>query len=392
MSARISLRTLALSTALAALTVGAASTAWAQSSYYVGTANVRDPVIVDLSVLDNLGQKSNLADLLRPGPVVISSGSPATQRLVPEPPLPNAAPAAAAVTAGEPLQLTQPSAAAPAALPQSGLEPAGEVKQAQREAQKISGEAAATPSIEPVQTGNVDVPTAPEVAAVAPPPLEPTPEPIAVAVPVPEPVAVPEPEPVVEAAPEPEPVAVPEPEPVVVPEPEPAPEPEVVAALPEPETELSSAIVAPPEPVASIEPEPVPEPSVPETTVTLDLPEPETQVASIDPNAVIETDEKIEIRFGDTSSELPGGVDIALDRLAERLEANEDLRIQLMGFANNEGETTSQARRLSLFRALAVRTYLIKKGIRSTRMDVRALGNKLDGGAPNRVDVVVPQG
>ena len=78
--------------------------------------------------------------------------------------------------------------------------------------------------------------------------------------------------------------------------------------------------------------------------------------------------------------------------MADRLNANEDMRVQLMGYASNSGETASESRRLSLFRALAVRTYLIKKGVRSTRMDVRALGNKTDGGEGNRVDVILPEG
>jgi hypothetical protein len=31
----------------------------------------------------------------------------------------------------------------------------------------------------------------------------------------------------------------------------------------------------------------------------------------------------------------------------------------------------------------------MKQGIRSTRMDVRALGNLAEGGAPDRVDAVI---
>jgi len=106
---------------------------------------------------------------------------------------------------------------------------------------------------------------------------------------------------------------------------------------------------------------------------------------------VVEGSDQLTINFASASSELPAGASPALDRLADRLTASPDLRIVLQGFASNDGETASQSRRLSLFRALAVRTYLIKKGVRSTRMDVRALGNKVEGGEPNRVDVVLPQ-
>ncbi len=72
------------------------------------------------------------------------------------------------------------------------------------------------------------------------------------------------------------------------------------------------------------------------------------------------------------------------------MKKDEDLRIQLMGFASNGGGSASQARRSSLFQALAVRTYLMKEGIRSTRMDVRALGQTtVEGVPPDRVDILV---
>ncbi len=72
------------------------------------------------------------------------------------------------------------------------------------------------------------------------------------------------------------------------------------------------------------------------------------------------------------------------------MKKDDDIRIQLMGFASNGGGSASQARRSSLFRALAVRTYLMKEGIRSTRMDVRALGQtNVEGVPPDRVDVLV---
>jgi len=63
--------------------------------------------------------------------------------------------------------------------------------------------------------------------------------------------------------------------------------------------------------------------------------------------------------------------------------------VQLLAYAEGSADTASQARRLSLSRALAVRAYLIDLGVRSTRMDVRALGPKTDDGPADRVDVVV---
>jgi hypothetical protein len=65
------------------------------------------------------------------------------------------------------------------------------------------------------------------------------------------------------------------------------------------------------------------------------------------------------------------------------------MRLQLLAYSGGGSQTPSQARRLSLSRALTVRSQLIKQGIRSTRIDVRALGNKSEGGPPDRVDIVV---
>ena len=87
---------------------------------------------------------------------------------------------------------------------------------------------------------------------------------------------------------------------------------------------------------------------------------------------------------------LPVDATNALSKLAGRMKNDKDLRIQLMGFASKEGGSASQARRSSLFRALAVRTFLMKEGIRSTRMDVRALGETGAEDLPSdRVDIVV---
>jgi outer membrane protein OmpA-like peptidoglycan-associated protein len=76
-----------------------------------------------------------------------------------------------------------------------------------------------------------------------------------------------------------------------------------------------------------------------------------------------------------------------LSQLASRLAGSTD-RLQLKAYASAEGGTASAARRLSLSRALTVRSQLIAKGIRSTRIDVRALGIA-ESGEPDRVDVLL---
>jgi outer membrane protein OmpA-like peptidoglycan-associated protein len=64
-------------------------------------------------------------------------------------------------------------------------------------------------------------------------------------------------------------------------------------------------------------------------------------------------------------------------------------RVQLDAYGGAPGDKGSDARRLALKRALGVRQLLIEDGIPSEKIDVRALGGISDGGAPDRVDVLI---
>ena len=64
-------------------------------------------------------------------------------------------------------------------------------------------------------------------------------------------------------------------------------------------------------------------------------------------------------------------------------------RIQLLAYGGNAGDKSSDARRLSLKRALAIRQVLIDSGVPAERIDVRAMGGADDGGPADRVDVFV---
>ncbi|MEE2694450.1 MAG: OmpA family protein [Pseudomonadota bacterium] len=74
---------------------------------------------------------------------------------------------------------------------------------------------------------------------------------------------------------------------------------------------------------------------------------------------------------------------------ARELLRNDEMRLQLRSYASDTNESASAARRLSLARALAVRSFLIEAGVNSTRIDVRALGAKNERGPADRVDLVV---
>ena len=85
------------------------------------------------------------------------------------------------------------------------------------------------------------------------------------------------------------------------------------------------------------------------------------------------------------------GVKLLAGDLATALEAGAS-RVQLEAYGGTPGDKSSDARRLSLKRALAVRQLLIDDGVPSTRIDVRAMGGVNDKGPTDRVDVFVRTG
>jgi outer membrane protein OmpA-like peptidoglycan-associated protein len=85
------------------------------------------------------------------------------------------------------------------------------------------------------------------------------------------------------------------------------------------------------------------------------------------------------------------GVKVLADNLNNALEKGA-AAIQLEAYGGAPGDKSSDARRLSLRRALAVRQLLIDDGVPSARIDVRAMGGSNDGDSPDRVDVFIRTG
>ena len=121
-------------------------------------------------------------------------------------------------------------------------------------------------------------------------------------------------------------------------------------------------------------------------------PQPETEMATLAPAVAPTTPgETMQIEFSAGESALPQSAQAPLATLAAALDHDETLRLQLRAYAGGDVDSASHARRLSLSRALAVRSELIEQGVRSTRIDVRALGNKSENGSSDRVDVILVQ-
>jgi outer membrane protein OmpA-like peptidoglycan-associated protein len=79
----------------------------------------------------------------------------------------------------------------------------------------------------------------------------------------------------------------------------------------------------------------------------------------------------------------------ALSALSARLTKEPETRIAILAYAGSDGVDMS-ARRISLGRALSVRSYLIEHGVQSQRMIVRALGKPQQTRAADHVDILLP--
>ena len=95
------------------------------------------------------------------------------------------------------------------------------------------------------------------------------------------------------------------------------------------------------------------------------------------------------LTFASGLSKLDGASTGLLDEIASGAKIDPKIQLKLLAYADAADQTGSQSRRLSLARALAVRAYLIDEGVNSIQFVVHANGKKLEGGPPDRVDVIV---
>ena len=246
----------------------------------------------------------------------------------------------------------------------------------------------AAPEPPPQPTQAEPAPPAPAPKIAEPKPAEPEPKPQVAAEPAPSQTAdAPAPSPLIQEltqkpAPAPAPAVTQEAKAAAEQPPSPAP-----PAEPEPPAESALQPVSPPpepEPPTTIEAEPEPPP--PPAKSLTEKPAAETQTAALPPAGALV--EQVRVLFQEGSAVLSEAAKGQLTGVAAFLEANASARVQLLAYAKATAESPSRARRLSLSRALAVRAFLIEQGVRSTRMDVRALGDKAPDGPVDRVDVL----
>ncbi|MFM8988697.1 MAG: OmpA family protein, partial [Alphaproteobacteria bacterium] len=135
----------------------------------------------------------------------------------------------------------------------------------------------------------------------------------------------------------------------------------------------AAAVAAAPSPAAPALPAAAPPPPAPPLA------------ASLPPSRAAQPAARLSVAAD--SAEPPAELRNDLRDIVEQLRRAPDGRLRIEGFA--AGEDANRSRRLSLRRALAVRSYLIDQGLASTRMDVFARGNQPEDGPADRVDVTL---
>ena len=95
----------------------------------------------------------------------------------------------------------------------------------------------------------------------------------------------------------------------------------------------------------------------------------------------------LRLAFDAGGTELKPDAAAAIKRFASAAAASDAASFNVVAYAAGKPEDPSTARRLSLSRALAVRSALMAEGVTSSRIYVRALGAQAAGGPPDRVDI-----
>jgi outer membrane protein OmpA-like peptidoglycan-associated protein len=129
--------------------------------------------------------------------------------------------------------------------------------------------------------------------------------------------------------------------------------------------------IAPPEPPAGSPPPPPP--PVSEKAATTAAP----------------TTAGLRLTFAPEQSDLsPASID-SVKQLTASVPRGDETTFNVQAYAPGKPDDPSTARRISLSRAMAVRSALVAEGVPSARIFVRALGEQYGDGPPDRVDIGV---
>jgi outer membrane protein OmpA-like peptidoglycan-associated protein len=201
-----------------------------------------------------------------------------------------------------------------------------------------------------------------------------------------------------------------------------ATEPKVTTATPSPATPQGTT--AAPSPITTGAPSPAPSPSTPQIaaatpspTATPAVPPPATLPTTPPPTAALvpvtpppaaqpaapppppisesaassatNAGAGLRVTFGAGQSDLSPASAAAIKGIVQSAQVGETVSFNVVAYAAGTPDDPSTARRLSLSRALAVRSALMADGVNSSRIYVRALGAAGGSDEPDRVDLAV---
>jgi len=149
----------------------------------------------------------------------------------------------------------------------------------------------------------------------------------------------------------------------------PAAQPALPAGVPE--TATVAPIVAPPATSAS-QPSPPPPP-----------------VSAKAGTVAAPTTAGLRLTFAPGQSDLSPASSTSIKQLTDTTPTGDDTTFNILAYAPGKPDDPSTARRISLSRAMAVRSALVADGVPSARIFVRALGEQYGDGPPDRVDLDV---
>lgn len=130
--------------------------------------------------------------------------------------------------------------------------------------------------------------------------------------------------------------------------------------------------------------ETAPIPAVPAASA---LPPPAPPVTATSTTRASDSAAGMRLTFDAAATDLSTASMDAIRRFIGAAPSRDTATFNVLAYAAGKADDPSVARRLSLSRALAVRTALIAEGVASSRIFVRALGSQAAGGPPDRVDV-----
>jgi outer membrane protein OmpA-like peptidoglycan-associated protein len=172
-----------------------------------------------------------------------------------------------------------------------------------------------------------------------------------------------------------------------------APESATPAAAP-PTTTAPNTVAATPAPPAATLPTGPPAtvalaPIVPPPQPAQAAPAPAPPISDSATSAATATGHGLRVTFGTDEADLSPASASAIHDFVQSAPSGDSASYNVVAYAAGTPEDPSTARRLSLSRALAVRSALMADGISSTHIYVRALGATAGDTTPDRVDVAV---